>query len=112
VLESLNVLSYEPTRTGDLLGVEPEMLYEYEVDKKVYHGTRIGFGRRFFALGTAAPRPSVPGSDVAVYYDSKNPLQTVLEPGVPFGLWSGLLSSIGLSLLGLLLLWLGRPVAG
>src|SRR5215469_3921833 len=87
-------------------GYVPGLQYKYEVDGRIYVGTRIDFHTQdsVHAKETAEswlykyPR----GSTVRVYYDPKNPNITILEPGIkPEQRWlfyPGLAYIIGMSM--------------
>jgi hypothetical protein len=68
----------------------PAISYEYEVGGKRFEAANIRYlmphyYRETPAADTIAPYPA--GSQVRVSYDPQNPAESVLEPGVPSGMW-------------------------
>ncbi|MCU0514995.1 MAG: DUF3592 domain-containing protein [Anaerolineae bacterium] len=63
----------------------PAIVYEYAVDGRTYHSTRINagltMGGTFIAQQTLDRYP--PGSPVTVYYNPANPAEAVLEQNAP-----------------------------
>ncbi len=68
----------------------PDVEYRYEVGGATYRGANIrylmpSFYREEPATAVQAPYP--PGLSIEVAYDPQNPGRSVLEPGVPAGMW-------------------------
>ena len=69
---------------GETTSVTPYVLYEYEVQGRVYQSTQIRAGDRFMQSGSArqaydtVDRYPV-GAIVTVYYDQANPAEAALE---------------------------------
>jgi hypothetical protein len=67
-------------------GYVPGLQYRYEVDGRVYVGTRIDFHTQDSVHAKESAESWLykysRGSTVRVYYDPKNPNITILEPGI------------------------------
>jgi hypothetical protein len=68
----------------------PAVGYEYEISGRIYQASTIRYLMPHFyqeepAANVTAPYPN--GRDVRISYDPDNPSQSVLEPGVPAGMW-------------------------
>lgn len=68
----------------------PSVGYEYEIAGKTYASSTIRYLMPHFYQESPAADVTIPyqtGSDVRVAYNPRNPGESVLEPGVPAGMW-------------------------
>jgi uncharacterized protein DUF3592 len=69
----------------------PQVKYEFETAGKSYESTNIRYLLRtsYNAASAAEVQSSYPvGREVSVAYDPQDPSRSVLEPGVPQGMWT------------------------
>jgi hypothetical protein len=68
----------------------PDVEYEYEVAAKTYHSANIRYPMQTFYVEDAATEVHAPyskGRQVDVAYDPRDPSRSVLETGIPPGMW-------------------------
>jgi hypothetical protein len=69
----------------------PKVEYEYEVGGTTHHSEKIRFlMRTFYDQDSAADveAPYAAARSVSVFYDPQDPDRSVLEPGIPPGMWT------------------------
>jgi hypothetical protein len=72
----------------------PQVEYEFETGGKTYHSSKIRYLLHTFYNADAATEVEAPyptGRTVEVSFDPQDPSKSVLEPGVPQGMWSQVL---------------------
>ena len=113
----------DTSRDSDGSSYTPKIHYRYQVKGREYHGERIRYGTAFntytLAHAFAAQHPAL--STVTVYYDPRNPSESLLQTGingtdlffiiflVPF---NAIMFGCWWFVLGALRNWISPPVAG
>ncbi len=80
------ILSSASSYSGDLVGYVPNIAYKYTVGKTVFSSKRVRFGMGEFNSRNSAEKfiSKYPkGRKVPVYYDPRNPKDSVLFTGAP-----------------------------
>jgi hypothetical protein len=85
---------------GDTTTYSPVVNYEYRVGSESYAGSRIGFGDFFYNWYSSKARVQAfpKGSNVTVYFDTQDPISSVLDRTYPL-VAIAMLTGIGLSCL-------------
>ncbi len=88
----------------------PRIVFQYQVDGIDYRGERISFGSTSSGNQTWAYKITnqyPEGLEVAVYYDSENPSDSVLQPGAKWTTYLLLGLGVVFALVGVLIFFIG-----